>query len=284
LPASPQPICEKDKVTFSNEDTITDMDDFFKTKAGAKNEVDLFTNRFRCDSLGDTLVIDNTPQRINMSALDSFYRLANSQVKCANFLTGIRITLGMQNNAIVFLYQPVYMHDTGTYRQENSYYVFDLDPKTYYTYDPAKFLFVKYNGDAAALCKNYYTNIRIIHTQDATLETFNQDFSGRQSWKNDTKSIIFSFQEIFRLYHDNTNETDGQRYCKNIYIRNGAANYRKGKLNQWRIKHTVLFSIDNGSLNSFLSLPQITEVGRFANLAHLCPPSCESLNYYTTLR
>ena len=143
----------------------------------------------------------------------------------------------------------------------------------FYEYDSKGFRIVK-TTDVSDCQQEYQSKIGIIHIQGGQYEPF---FRGT-NWYNDTESVIFSFQEIYRLYQVNFQEQYGvSDYSEKLEIHN-STEYRGQRPREERYKHGLMI-IDHGGdpLLGFGPNP-----GDAANLVHMCPPStdCEQVGYY----
>jgi hypothetical protein len=263
------PLCSQDKTSFTEEDSI-DLSDFIKNGSAVDEQGERFARTVRC---GVTYqFIDQTPDTITMQAIVSLYNLAKRQVHVRGYLTGVKIILGLNGNKVRYYYQPLYMvysHNTERYAViATSDHVYDYD-KLAGTFELAA---SEWRNDVA----NYEANIWIDHFNKGEFSRLRYDEDG--GWKGDTRSIIFSFQEIFEMYHLNhSGEAAGGFYCGKIFLFNGAASYHRtssGFLVRSRIKHTIYMKSDGGS-ETLVAGPN----NKAANLAHLCPPSCEGLYY-----
>ncbi len=256
--------CRNAKQDFTGEDQI-DLADFFKTETEAGTLYRQFRDNFVYTSAWHE--IDLTPATLNMRAIADLHDTAAKYASGTGLVTGLRIILGMDGNRMVYFYQPVFMNFNSS---EGKYQVNGSLGSTYYKYNTAnqRFDVVANASDVTDRCAEYYNNIYIDHFENDDFVPF-REVEDNKYWKGDTKSIIFSFQEIYTLYDTHyPNEQNGDRYCRNIIITNGAAYYRRYATNRYRLKHT-LYIKTNVSGN----------VLDAANLAHLCPPSCNLLNY-----
>ncbi len=255
--------CGHPRIDFINED-ILDLDDFYKDEQQAGMLQNYFNN-----NVGYTAAhtpIDPSPEVIQMSAIAQLYDIARTQATCNPCVTGLRIIFGMRLNKMVFFYQPVFMcYDIS----QEGYMVNSSVLSQYYRYNTTTKLFEPVMQDTVtAYCQYYYDNVYIDHFEDGNYAPFTH-VSQDVDWHGDTKSIIFSFQELFALYEANyPNESAGNRYCEDVIIRNAAAYYYRFKINKDRLKHTLYVKTNGDGAVLYA-----------ANLAHLCPPSCNQLNY-----
>lgn len=271
--------CLETTIKFEQEINV-DLSKYFKSKASA----DTLSSRFKRTCLYssapediDYLPVDTEPEIVNMQAIKQLYDTAKSHAnQCKKgYLTGVRITFGMRHGKMVYFYQPLVLCYNGS--------SFDVDQSflsPYYQYNDKSRRFEE--SDTTGYCSEYYRSIHIDHFDNRELVPFIQ-FKGDGNWQGDTKAIIFSFTELFTLYHSNMDTTEGRcDYCQYIAIHNGAAYYRQsGPLpSKYRLKHTLYVTI----VGSNKVAPHNREVLYAANLAHLCPPSCNYSLKYPILR
>jgi len=263
-----QNCTQRDSVTMENEDQISNLKKYFKTPESANKMKDTFYGNFKHGTQNNN--VDTTATEINMSAIVDLYSEHLKNPHCASFISGVRIIYAMEGNKIKYFFQPVYMC-----RSAGRWYDV-VDTFTVYQYQVAqtgkgkKAEFVPATNPKKYI-NNYLDNIRIFNKKKNVFRKHNKI----DNVEGDSRSIIFSFQELFKLYHDSYPEKGKDRYCNNVLLYNGAINYKRLRkisiLPKWRIKHTLLIEAQNhdGSLAPSKS----------ANLAHLCPPGCVQLNY-----
>ena len=168
-------------------------------------------------------------------------------------------------------YQPLYLNrDPKDNSSTNgNHYFIPCEDNTYYTYVNTKDSFKIAVATATDLaCINTYTsNIKINHFRsknikpdDTTLKFIQADDSS-----GDVRSVIFSFQEIDSLI-------TGNNYKKYVLLENAVEDETFKKIKY--LKHHILLKASN-DLNRFTN--DFTDM--YGNLSHLCPPSCNGVNY-----
>lgn len=283
-PSDPQPVINtthdeaRQKLTsiacvsFQYEDEI-DLTPYIRTNTVAAAERTAFASNFKCNANNDD--IQEPVVKLKMAEVYSLYDAINDQP--AN-IRGVKISLGLSGNTIVFLLRNITMNCTGNSTGPGSY-----------TYTPTEIgPYYKCNGDGTTstltaaqysnLCNTYTANIRIRHRAGENYAQMDQG----NTWTADTKSVFFSYQEIFAYYHS-TNPCSGgvNDYSKDLFIYSGGASKKegdqfhgKGNKTDMVNKHTIFLStqeVNQKSQGKSFSILGITDV---ANLGHLCPPSC----------
>lgn len=191
------------------------------------------------------------------------------------YVTAFRVTLGITNNEIELFCEPLYLEVYKYTGSRVKAFVRELDNQPCYRVlegqlNPVTSINHKKNSQ-----KRYRKSIRIRHFRNSSPEPFNEG----SKWKHDTKSIIFSFQELFCLYHTNhgLGTNPNPDYTKMVTLANAASFKGKGPINRRRYKHTII--IRTGTNESQKSLSP--DRGDDGNLGHLCPPSknCEEIEF-----
>jgi hypothetical protein len=275
-----QDACSKnEEVKLPGTEPPIELKAYIKPASAVQGQQDLFKERFKCEVNDLESEIMLASEHIKMSAVLQLYKESKAAADAyteshpgTSAVTALRISFGMKGNQVVFFYQPIFIHGTvsngefGGTRTEvgnASFYAYDASSQTFKPASPGTLLY------------DYHNQIRIKHSKNKKFERINCV----DSWKGDSKSIIFSFQEIFKLYTGVFDrETDDNRYCQEIVINNGAARYRrwrKDPFQTWRAKHTLYITCAGQAL----AVTRRAADGDGANLAHLCPPSCNSINY-----
>jgi hypothetical protein len=169
----------------------------------------------------------------------------------SNFVTGIKMNLIILNGVVSLVYQPVLMTRQPSVIGEPFYNVAEGAFYTYNTSLQAFELFPTRNINV--LTENYRNDIQIKHRVDTTFTSFIPNV--------DTESIIFPFQTIYALAKDNMSPS--------IFIHNSIRLEPVG--GGYSVKHCLLLSAESLEGNSFK--------GKYANRSHLCPPSCNLVQY-----
>lgn len=171
-----------------------------------------------------------------------------------NYVLAVKMhfVLDEDGERIELLYQPLYMSrpasDIGEPMysvREGGYYYYDRIDKNFYQISQARKI--------DALKASYRNNIRILHRLDVTPTSYIPGL--------DSDAAIFPFQTIEELMHDN----EGNAF----YIHNSIRKEAVG--GAFSIQHCLLLSSVTLTGNSFK--------GKFANRSHLCPPSCNVIQY-----
>jgi hypothetical protein len=264
--------CNNAQVTFGDEPKL-DLHDYIKESTAIENQIYRFRKQLRCQIGPDLKPISEDGEIIKAKALVPLYEKARDAAnkyredhEGIKTVTGLRIRLGMDGNKMRYFYQPVYVAGSGSRRFNGE--LLDVS-SAFYAYDSSQEEFVEVSG-AEPVFQNYYHQVRIDRFEKNNFEPMIHDTSA----KGDTKGILFSFQELFTLYHlIYENEVDSKRYCELLGIYNGGANYRRMWPNRWRLKHTLFVK---GFGKEIVLSAVMAPVG---NLGHLCPPSCSAIAY-----
>jgi hypothetical protein len=171
-----------------------------------------------------------------------------------DFVTALKIYYGVESGELKLFYQPLLLClQSEGYNQDSELigifnYTYEGDV---YEYLPGGFSLANQNTAHA----NYLNQIRVIGTATGTVyNPHNQ----KATIDGDVTSIIFPFQEFVALIEDN-------QWPDSLRIYNAIRQIKHG--NETYIKHALLFSANNTNL-----LHSFTR--KYANFAHLCPPSC----------
>jgi hypothetical protein len=256
------------EIAFPDEDEIY-LDNYFKDQPLAEREERLFGKRIRFVENDEEIVVSDVPKCIRMSAIARLYLSINELgTGCQQgYLTGLRINLGFDGSQIVYFFQPVFLCLTEKVPGGESYYrMKSYEGDKYFVYDDRSETFVSHtDNNMQTLCSRLYDAFQIRRS------VFSHRFYGFKHdpyFEGDTKSVMFTFQEIFRLYHNNfREETADNCYGRYLKIYNAAQYYHSG-LSFNRLKETLFIKTSKISNNAQNFL-------HAANLAHLCPPSCE---------
>ncbi|MNJ90703.1 hypothetical protein D3C87_83400 [compost metagenome] len=169
-----------------------------------------------------------------------------------NYVLGLKMHFIIDNDDVNLLYQPLYMSRPPSIIGEPVYTVKEGD---YYRFDPVQRKFSKMTSSKQVntLKTAYTTHIRIKHRLDVTPTGYIPGL--------DSDAVIFPFQTIDDLIREN--EGNG------FFIHNSIRKEAVG--GAYSIQHCLLLSSAILTGNSFK--------GKFANRSHLCPPSCNSIQY-----
>lgn len=285
----------KSSLKFEKEHKL-DLDDFFKSPSQARQGTNRFENVFRLKKKqAKRLEIPELKEKVVMSAFIRLYRSADSAAQIAlndkeRYITALKIYYGLDSHGLIKkFYQPIYSAIYKSKRRRVKGCIKPVDKNLYYCYKkpdnpggPILSFQKADTGDVRDALEQYKTQIQIKHRKKW------RSFENRSNWKGDSKSAIFSFQELFLLYHrnacwedDDSNEGRVADYCdysEPIVPLNSAhfkKNFRLNIFARKRNKHTLVFKCPDCTIYKFLVPPS----GHFGNLAHLCPPSCQKLTY-----
>lgn len=244
------------------------MADFIKNYDQVEEERRKFENCIRHHN--DLQILNNDPKIVNMRAiLDLFEKLPAGP--CGARIRGLRVIFGLENDTVIFFFSPVAMTRVVSEPAIPSDVTYDIDQHApVYWYKDGNFDDV--NQEYYAACrKNYFDNIWVQRYKNSDFYTLQDN----GDWDSDTQEVIFSFQEIFYLYHKAHPCREGSAYDKDLYFYNGVANYRRTLLNRWRRKHTIFITAESLEKTTHdHDINAISAVNQAANLAHLCPPNC----------
>lgn len=247
-----------------NIETPLDLNGHYMNRRLVNHHDSLFRARFRVDD--STTPFDMTPTMIDIGAITkSLYTPAkDAMVKddaCKNnreCMTGVRITLGIEDKRVVYYFQPLYMIQTSPNSKE--FNVRDVDSKSIWHYVNGQFLMAT---DLSPI-RNYISRVRVKHYEDAPFEP-GVEVPDNISWKGDTKSIVYTFKEIYMIHE--------KVKLPEIGFHNGSDLFRRNFLNRWRAKHLVYIKVGSSAILS------INTDQSAANFAHLCPPKCHSVDF-----
>ncbi len=247
----------------------------FKTEADKK--ISDFRARFRNDPKLELL---NTEETIKMDDLrKKLFKPASKQGRTEagnkNFITGIRISIGMNDRKeLQLIYRAEFLERRTTGRRTfkgtakpvgyGQFYILKnnvLDQISYEAAEQAKELFK--------------SEILIKRFEKGAWEKYDRG----NRFKHDTRSIFFSFQEIYMLYHKEYEKKaqQGNYDCPMTFVcaARNKGNWRYAK----RYKQVLIIRGNNKDESMFLG-PGDDQDG---NLGHVCPPSrdCDKIEYST---
>lgn len=265
-------------------ETPLDLNDHFLTKAGVACHDCMFNTRFKlADNKKD---FHDRGKVIPMISLDTLYQIARDTLLkktslCSDqhCITGVRITLGLEGDSVIYFFQPIFMSLPDI--NDNKFIVHDLDSTKFYRYKINGFDSLRGVPDSFA---QYRTSIRVKRFSHGKRFREAKEVNGDISWKGDTKSIIYSFQELYGLsaiaFKSNNAAKTFDR-AEIVSFHNGADIFRRWPSNpaqRWRAKHLVYVRAVSDS-GKFTLIRARNEDHSAANFAHLCPPSCQKLDF-----
>lgn len=211
------------------------------------------------DACNEHLEINGAPinhsiMSVPMSAITTLYNAAMAlRTDTANFVTGLKMHLTIKDGLVSLLFQPLLMTRPAPPVPIGEPF-YNVTAGAFYAYDEAtRTVALCPSRDYPVLLANYRNDIRIKHRIDIDFTRFIPDM--------DTEAIIFPFQTIVALAKDNGSNT--------IYFHNSIRLEPVG--GGYSVKHCLLLSSILLQGNSFK--------GKYANRSHLCPPSCNSIQY-----
>jgi hypothetical protein len=282
-----QTACETQRVDFANEPKLN-LTDYIIDLPRVNHHAGLFRTRFKA---GENLSpFDTLPETISMHNIVELYCKAKASAEAdesctgKQCVTGVKITFGLEANKIIYFYQPVYLRLKEVKAGRSSYKVVNNIRRYFYRHRGNAFT---HEPDTTPF-NTYREKVRIKRFKNRGSYAPMRQYDGDWRWKGDSKSIKFTFQEIFMLYDLAFTETDNDRYNENITINNGAADYKKWGINfhqTKRAKHTLFIATlpsPDPSRNKknkllFTDKRKNDDDGDGANFAHLCPPSCNEV-------
>jgi hypothetical protein len=304
------------RVIFKNQEDSLKLDTTYIISAKkAKKEFDRFHDNYKYLVNKNEEVLDTNAREISMLAFVHRYDSVKLYPKNTilkngekSYVSGFQLYYGIEKKRLVPLFKWLIMiHDSSS---RDPYQIVFLDPLNYYEYDSISTSFKRApKGRVDELLTNYRKFSRINHFPSKGVRRFfywsaDEKYKSLvEKWRernarNDSKSSIFSFQEIFLLYHQKYPHENVDRYKKSLFVYNGMSPM-KGRFCLFvRNKHTIFIATDNGTRTSAgikasvleedkivfgqttgKALILVPPVDKAANLPHLCPPSCNSISY-----
>ncbi|MCW3103304.1 MAG: hypothetical protein JWO09_1744 [Bacteroidetes bacterium] len=221
-------------------------------RAAGESQMDLCHERIKMDS---TFSLPHHAAGIRAKAFDTLEEIAYSfGPASAHYILALKINYGLDttNKTMSLLYQPLLLDKdsttTGRYLPKGN--------STYYKYNTT---FKRFEVATDISCLQLYKD-RITFKRPG--QKYFSVFDTTNDITGDVESLVFSFQEIKKIIDENKTEI--------LYLCN-AAEYVEDK-DKVDIKHSILLGPD-----------EITKTlifyRKFANLSHLCPPSCNEHFY-----
>jgi hypothetical protein len=202
---------------------------------------------------------------ISLVAFDTLKYESRSLAGTGRHVNAVQIHHGVDaNNRMQLVYTPVCLtHSVDFYDGHlNRIGTYSIIPSSKtYTYNTAQRRFDQVNASVAATFTDAYReNMRLKRTPAGEFEVY-QD--------GDVTSVIFPYQEIETLAAHNYSGGGDKR----IHVCNAVKTQTISGTEY--IKHSLILAVD--SLVPFTDTTDFR--GKFANLAHLCPPSCGLVIY-----
>lgn len=230
-----------------------------------------FYNYFQYDSLGTIINLDSSYARLKTSSIQSLYSII-SEDSTLNFnpstdYGAMRFHFGMQEKKLIIIFEPLILRSSETPNECNV-----ISTQMYYVSNSLGEIDLIDNEAFATLVQNFQgenSKININHPSNVA----NKKFIATDDTLGDIKSCTMSFQEIVRMYCDNSaspNNDDLINFwiiAKNCYLNN--PNYQLGIVASFRIGESAPMQ---GSFKNYA-----------ADYSQMCPPKCNivEINYYS---
>jgi hypothetical protein len=272
------------------EDSIN-IKEYMKNPINTIKEYLLFDINVKYTKQDTDISLENAGLEISMSKLVDLYKTLPKSPSTR--ISAIKIRYGFNGNTIVPLFQLATLDRVKHKKHKNvrkRKYKLKMQD-TIYRYDSTDGFVIETD---TAILDDYFKQVHLCHCIDADEDLLYQEkkkceslvFGKEKDWENDSRAIIFSFQELFTFYKDAfKGDESGNKYTHNLYLYNGVSRFHrllfwKVRLTKNRNKHTMFFTASPLSLKS----PKPTSVGlksvdQAANLAHLCPPNSQNLYF-----
>lgn len=202
---------------------------------------------------------------INTAAIDSMLNFAKTltvSATCTNYVTGIKMEYAIGSNSLLGLYyKPVkfcrQFLASGQGVENFGIYTLPIEGPRY---EYINNTFSLAASDATTSISNYTTLIKIQHTTTTTTPV------PTTITPYDVTSVIFTFQELKALIDDNSGAKNLRIYncMREISIDPSISS----------LKHSLIVTTDNIKLYPNETKGRRSFKGKYANLSHLCPPSC----------
>ncbi len=281
------------QVDFSKEVAIV-LDDYFISIDKAEEQINEFKSRFSWIPVSDSgpncqdrLPLDPMHSSVVMKEFHELYLLAEASaqgnVQNGKYFTAIRVHVGAVGQSLEMFYEPVYVVQKS--RSSNSFTGVirtAMNNGTYYKYsDNPNENFIPVSGIVRNdSLKTYRQNLGVVRFR--TGRTCRRP-SSANDWTGDTRSALYSFQELYKLYELNYVDTGIDRNTDGSYngdkeIRVWSGSVPKeapaGNTGFDRFKHTVLFSILPSRVK-IVRPGDTPDKDQLANLGHVCPPDTD---------
>jgi len=219
------------------------------------------------------LLIDSIRSQAFCQLWDSAVSLQKRNSNCPNYITALKLIYGLNsaNNKIVLLYQPLYLCKTAVISGKKIYSVNGAS-NIYYAYDHSASSFVITNDTSSI--GNYADSVLISRIPGEIPSHFINPPADNDTL-GDVNSVIFTFQEIDALLNDNNSTF--------LKLWNAAQNVYVASVNLTLRKHSVIIGPSQFTIPL---APYISPCNSglfcnaFANLANMCPPSCNEISFY----
>lgn len=254
------------KYWINREKAQMKMDRFFEHFKG-KGRVDL-------GGIEDIMKMEEINEKLFLPA----HNAAIDQKPLPEFITGVRIFMGMRDEkTIQLIYRSEYLKKCMTTDKDRFKGIaIPVDENQYYEVSGGVLIDLPCK-EAESSINRYKEIIEIKRFRIGFWQKYDEGDQDR----HDTRSIFFSFQEIFGLYYKEYPEKAGQGIYDEEMTISCAARFKVSFLNAFlrRAKHVVVICAKKGQ-ESFSIGPGDDQDG---NLGHVCPPStdCKDIEYNT---
>lgn len=274
--------CNSQDISSLREEHQLDLELYFKNSEEAEVYMGLY-EQFTFNN-------QRKPSFIGTIKMSAFFKLYHELMSRDSIdpqdITGIMLTPGIVNsNELEVYYNGAYVDVTKPRLQHSDLPIGQLtniQNGKYYKYDTSNDEFVIVSHETVTTAFNTYKDaIKLYRPLSMSMRPYRD--SPNETHKNDAKSMFYSFQELFSLYHINylcpTDPQSSQalptppcNYDRDIYLL-GSVDDKYVLLPDGEIlKHTFMFSRAEDPLKFMEDDP--VDPGEYANLGHLCPPDC----------
>ncbi|GEM_PF-5384723 len=280
------------QLTFPNEAEI-DLTDYFLDPGVAQDEIDEFSDRFKRKVRSKLEPLNAQNASIVMSEFKRLYedteQAIAGKVQPKKYVTGIKVTIGVQKSInskdVVLFFTPVYMKEKAG-GPAGKFYA-DILPampgELPYVYNEVIEKFTKPDEeDFKDSTKFYHQYMRVKRYKN---NNRHYQPAPETDWRGDTKSMVFSFKELFELYHDSYKDEDPNWYYGLQIAAISASMFVEapsGSTLEDRYKHSLVFSVlPLVVVAPYIKSSDVLNNDDLANLAHLCPPAtnCSTIIY-----
>lgn len=213
---------------------------------------------------------------IKFDAFTDLFLKARKIIGGKNDIAALKISFGIDDsNKICLFFQPIGLvfqqkFFNNKYEQHAQYKIVEGQ---LYRYDKDLDSFGTPVEDIKNEMGKYSQKIRIKHADSERSCSVFRNYNEDNEIYGDVTSLIFSFQEIFAVFHDNNYKAYVQIYnCIRLIPQADPAT----ALNKHGL---LLFASNDKSPHDFNLTFESTYQDQYADLSHLCPPSCDTLIY-----
>jgi hypothetical protein len=206
--------------------------------------------------------------------------LLEKPANCSNYVTGVKIAFGINtvatNDHLTLIYTPViFCRNAVSYGQQSeifgTYALHEADPQVLVG---TQFDLATNQGiDPVTYENNYFERVKFDRGDD---DVFDDPLVQGNNYVDDTKSVIFTFQEIFELSKANGNAASTIIYnsMRDIVL--------PGQDNL--VKHSLIMTYTGQTVKPQQFYGAKSMTGKYCNLSHMCPPSCNGVLFNFRLK